>query len=231
MKAYAREVGENKASYYYYSKMIFNETIIAGSLSFHLIISFEGKETKRRYDPLLSRQGRATTPSTHTDGSRYGLWACKGGVPVEKLEDWIEGGRGIGSYTYMQAFVDCNEFQLTANRGSNRNTNIEKLDLIKKEVNKVFKSKKISDAMEDRQAWEDMEKTITSIEGDRKDLLARYKKSQTRRLIYLPGGVIIPEPTKTKSGYSESETMIVFLCLINRYPDLFKFQQIGRAHV
>ena len=224
MKAYAKQVGENKAAYYYYSRLIYNETIIAGSLSFHLVISFEGRETKRRYDPLLSRQGRASTPATHTDGSRYGLWACKGGVPVEKIDEWIEGGRGIGSYTYMQAFVDCDDFELTANRGSIQNTDIEKLDLIKKEVNRVFKSKKISDAMEERQAWEDLEKTITSIEGDGRDLLTRYKKSKSRRYIQLPDGFLIPEPTKTNHGYSESETMIVLLSLINRYPDLFMFQ-------
>ena len=224
MKAYARSVGDNKASYYYYSKMIYNETIIAGSLSFRLIISFEGRETKRRYDPLLTKQGRPNTPSTHTDGTRYGLWACKGGIPVEKIDDWIEGGRGVGTYTYMQAFVDCDDFSLTANRGSIRNTDIEKLNLIKTEVNRVFKSSRISDAMEDRQAWEDMEKTITSIETDRRDLMARYRKSQNRKYIHLPDGLNIPEPTKTRTGYSESETMIVLLALLNRYPDLFKFK-------
>ena len=78
--------------------------------------------------------------------------------------------------------------------------------------------------MEERQAWEDLEKTITSIEGDERNLQTRYRKSKSRRHIHLPDGFEIPEPTKTKSGYSESETMIVLLSLINRYPDLFRFQ-------
>ncbi len=51
---------------------------------------------------------------------------------LKKVDDWLIGGKGVGSYTYMQAFIDCDAFQLTANRGSIRNTDIEKLDLIKK---------------------------------------------------------------------------------------------------
>lgn len=223
MKRYAKKIGSNKASYMFYSKMVFNETITTGSLSFRLIISLEGYETKRRYDLLLSKQGRASTEENHTDGERYGLWACKGGVPVEKVDDWLIGGKGVGSYTYMQAFIDCDAFQLTANRGSIRNTDIEKLDLIKKEVNKVFRSKRINDAMQERQAWELLEKTISSIESDAKELKKRYISSKSRKKIILPDGAEILEPTKTRSGYSESETFVVLLTIMEHYPDLFKF--------
>lgn len=107
MKKYAKKIGSHKASYMFYSKMVYNETITTGSLSFRLVINLEGYETKRRYDLLLSKQGRASTEENHTDGERYGLWACKGGVPVEKVDDWLVGGKGVGSYTYMQAFIDC----------------------------------------------------------------------------------------------------------------------------
>lgn len=223
MKRYAKKIGSNKASYMFYSKMVFNETITTGSLSFRLIISLEGYETKRRYDLLLSKQGRASTEENHTDGERYGLWACKGGVPVEKVDDWLIGGKGVGSYTYMQAFIDCDAFQLTANRGSIRNTDIEKLDLIKKEVNKVFRSKRINDAMQERQGWELLEKTISSIESDAKELKKRYISSKSRKKIILPDGAEILEPTKTRSGYSESETFVVLLTIMEHYPDLFKF--------
>jgi len=223
MKKYAKKIGSNKASYMFYSKMVYNETITTGSLSFKLIINLEGYETKRRYDLLLSKQGRASTEENHTDGERYGLWACKGGVPVEKVDDWLVGGKGVGSYTYMQAFIDCDDFQLTANRGSIRNTDIEKLDLIKKEVNKVFKSKRVNDAMQERQDWELMEKTISSIDSDAKELKKRYNARKTRKKIILPDGTEILDPTKNKSGYSESETFVVLLTIMEHYPDLFKF--------
>ena len=81
----------------------------------------------------------------------------------------------------MQAFIDCDDFQLTANRGSIRNTDIEKLDLIKKEVNKVFKSKRVNDAMQERQDWELMEKTISSIDSDAKECKKDKKKDYFAR--------------------------------------------------
>lgn len=224
MKKYADLIKSNKAKYMFYSKLVYNETITSGSISFRLIISMEGYETKRRYDLLLSRQGKAITEGTHTDGQRYGLWACKGGVPIEKIDDWLEGGRGVGTYTYMQAFVDCDAFQLTANRGSIMNTDIEKLEIIKKEVNKVFKSKKIRDAMQERQDWEELEKTITSIETDKKDLSKRFTASKNRKTIKLPNGAEIFEPSKLKNGYSESETFVVLMAIIQHFPDLFSFK-------
>lgn len=58
----------------------------------------------------------------------------------------------------MQAFIDCDDFQLTANRGSIMNTDIEKLDMIKAEVNKIFKSKIVKNAMQERLDWEELEK-------------------------------------------------------------------------
>ena len=223
MKQYAQKIGSNKASYMYYSNMIYNEKVSTGNLTFRLIISLEGYETKRRYDLLLSRQGRQSTEENHTDGERYGLWACKGGVPVEKVDDWVIGGKGIGTYTYMQAFVDCDDFQLTANRGSIRNTNIEKLDIIKKEINRILGSKKVEDAIQERKEWENLEKTINSVDTDGKDLKKRYSNSKSKKTIHLPNGKEIKEPSKTKSGYSESETFVVLYTLMDQYPDLFKF--------
>lgn len=224
MKQYVKSIGSNKAPYMYYSNVIYNKVVIASSLAFRLIICLEGYETKRRYDLLLSRQGRPNVEGGHTDGQRYGLWACKGGVPIEKVDEWLEGGRGVGTYTYMQAFIDCDEFQLTANRGSIMNTDIEKLELIKREVNNVFKSKEVKDAIQGRLELEEMEKTITSMEADKKDLLKRYNAGKSRRIIKFRDGTEIFEPTKTKNGYSESETFVVLMTILNKYPDLFKFR-------
>lgn len=224
MKKYADSIGSNKPKYMFYSKLIYNDVITTGSIAFRLIISLEGYETKRRYDLNLSRQGKASVEGTHTDGQRYGLWACKGGVPVEKVDDWIEGGRGVGTYTYMQAFIDCEDFQLTANRGSIMNTDIEKLDMIKAEVNKVFKSKTVRNALQERLDWEEIEKIEKSLEDDCEDLQKRYKAGKKRKVIRFTDGTEVLEPTKTKSGYSESETFVVLMTIMQKYPDLFPFE-------
>ena len=224
MKEYADSIGSNKPKYMFYSKLVFNDVITTGSIAFRLVISLEGYETKRRYDLNLSRQGKTSEEGTHTDGQRYGIWACKGGVPVEKVDDWIEGGRGVGTYTYMQAFIDCDDFQLTANRGSIMNTDIEKLDMIKAEVNKIFKSNAVKNAMQERLDWEEMEKIEKSLEDDKEDLQKRFKAGKGRKVIRFVDGTEVLEPTKTKSGYSESETFVVLMTIMQKYPDLFSFK-------
>jgi hypothetical protein len=224
MKRYADNIGSNKAIHMFYSNLVLNEEITTGNLTFRLIIGLEGYETKRRYDLLLTRQGSNSSEINHTDGERYGIWACKGGVPIEKIDDWIEGGRGVGTYTYLHAFVDCNEFELTSNRGSIRNTDIQKQDQIRKEINRIFQSKKIKDAFKERQDWEELEKNIKSIKSDEDDLKKRYDASRKRRKIELPDGTTLLEPTKTRNGYSESETFVVLLSIMEHYPELFPFK-------
>ena len=224
LRKYADEIKSTKAWFDFYSRMVFNDEVVEGGIKFRLIISIEGYEAKRRYDLLLSRKGVASDEGTHTDASRYGLWACKGGVPVEKVDDWIEGGRGVGTYTYMQAFVDCNEFQLTANRGSIRNTDIEKLDLIKRGINRVFNDAKVSSAIKERAEIEELEKAISSIQDDGDALKKRYKSARSRKEITLPNGRKLLEPTKTgKNSYNESETFALLIEVIENYPDLFPF--------
>lgn len=224
MKSYAKSIKSNKAYYDYYSRTIYNDTVVcSNNTSFRLIIHLEGYETKRKYDILLSKRGRARNELTHTDSERYGLWVCKGGVPVEKVDDWIEGGKGSGSYTYMQAFIDCDDFQLTANRGSIQNSEIEKIEIIKSQLNTILNDSSIKSLMNERSEMEQLEKQIQSIENDQADLQIRNKLSQQRKTITLPCGRILLEPTKLKTGYSESETMILLIQIMTLYPKLFTF--------
>lgn len=224
MKSYAKAIKSNKAYYDYYSRTIYNDTVVcSNNTSFRLIIHLEGYETKRKYDILLSKRGRARNELTHTDSERYGLWVCKGGVPVEKVDNWIEGGKGSGSYTYMQAFIDCDDFQLTANRGSIQNSEIEKIEIIKSQLNLILNDNSIKSLMNERSEMEQLEKQIQSIENDQADLQTRNKLSQQRKTITLPCGHTLLEPTKLKTGYSESETMILLIQIMTLYPKLFTF--------
>lgn len=222
MRKYADSINSSKPYYEYYSRMIFNEEVACtNNTNFRLIVNIEGYETKRRYDVLLTKRGKPRTDITHTDSERYGLWACKGGIPVQKVDEWVEGGKG--TYSFMQAFIDCDDFKLTANRGSIENSDIEMIEIIKKEVNKIFSSQKIKDAIDERAEIERMENQLASIEEDGKLLEERFKISKKKKEIILPNGIILKEPTKRKSGYSESETFILFTNLLTIYPKLFTF--------
>lgn len=222
MKKLATSINSPKPYYEYYSRMIFNQEVAcSNNTNFRLTMNIEGYETKRRYDVLLTKRGKSRTEITHTDTERYGLWACKGGIPVEKVDEWLEGGRG--AYSFMHAFIDCDEFKLTANRGTIDNSDIEKIEIIKKELNKIFSGQRIKDAIEERTEIEKMENQLTSIEEDKKLLEERYKLSKKKKDIILPEGIIIKEPTKRKTGYSESETLILLVNLLSIYPKLFTF--------
>ena len=228
MKKYLKETGQNTKDFSdFYCSLILNgkEVHTSTGLSFRAVICLEGYETKRRYDLLLSKRGRPKTDLAdlfHSDASRYGLWACKGGVPVEKIDDWIVGGKG--NYTYMQAFIDCDEFELTANRGSVCNTNIEILETIKKKFNELLNQNRIKDAMHEREEWESIVRVEKTIDRDKTDLDKRYKEAKKKKKIVLPNGIEIFEPSKTKNGYSESETFVVLLTLLQQYPKLFDFK-------
>lgn len=189
---------------------------------FKFILNLEGYETKRRYDILLSRRGKNGEIKYHTDSNRYGIWACKGGVPIERIDDWYKGGKG--SYTYMHAFVDCDDFDLTANRGSIKNINLEIIEQIKQKLNSIMNGKKVLDAIETRDEWEKFEKTQRTIDEDDKELKKRYKEAGSKERIIFQDSTEIFAPRKLKTGYSESETMTVLTAITIKYPDLFKFK-------
>jgi hypothetical protein len=198
---------------------------LENNFHFDFVINCEGYESKRLYDPLLSRRGKSPIDKSlqHTDSERYGFWACKGGVPIERVDDWIQGARGVGTYTYLHAFVDCDAFELTANRGSVRNTNLEILNQVRSRVNDIFWDKKTQSILSEREQIEEFEKTIRMIDEDASELKTRYAFSSAKKAITLPDGSSVREPTARKGGYSESETLILLMQLLDKYPDLFKF--------
>ncbi len=226
MLAYANKIDSSKPYYDYYSRRIFCDTVyLDNNLSIDFVIYSEGYESKRLYDILLSKRSKSPIDKKlqHTDAERYGLWACKGGVPIEKVDDWIKGGRGVGTYTYMHALVDCDAFELTANRGSVRNTDLEILAQIISRVNEILSDKKIQSILTEREQVEDFEKTIRVIDDDISELKNRFTASKNRNFIVFPDGHKIQEPSLTKNGYSESETFMLLIKLIDKYPNLFRF--------
>jgi len=225
MKKYADKVKKNKPYHHYYSKEIYKKReYLDNNLFFDFLIFIEGYETKRRYDVLLSKQSSSVPDILHhTDAHRYGIWACKGGVPIEKIDDWYKGGRGVGTYTFMHAFVDCESFELTGTRGSIRNTDLEILDKVKERMNAILEQKSIKDLFKERDAWEKTYKMERKLDDDKEELNKRFKAAQNRKIINLPNGVQLLEPSKNQSGFSESETLILLIQLLTSYPKLFTF--------
>ena len=69
-----------------------------------------------------------------------------------------------------------------------------------------------------------MELQLASIDEDERNLKNRFNNSSKCRRIELPNGKTIKEPNKTRTGYSESETLVLLIQLMSIYPDLFPFK-------
>ena len=78
--------------------------------------------------------------------------------------------------------------------------------------------------MSERSEMEAMEKQTQSIDSDLEELGKRKKSALKRKKIILPDGTILQAPTKSKSGYSESETMVLLVHIMAKYPSLFTFK-------
>lgn len=228
LKLIAEQANAGKSPMEYYShriKSIKNPITCLNTVKFNLIIHLEGYETKRIYNLCLKSRGKGANTEIHyTDETRYGLWACKDGVPIERIDDWIKGGKG--RYSYMHGFLDCDSFELTANRGSIRNTDSEILDSIKVRLNAVLEESSVAKELKEREDEQKREKRENKAATDKENLKKRLNKAQYRKKIILPDGTELKVPSKLSNGkfYSESETLILLIQLINKYPGLFPFE-------
>jgi len=216
---------EGKDPLHYYSRRVSsikNPIYCPNAVKFNLIIHLEGTETKRKYNLCLkSPKRRGNKLNYYTDETRYGIWACKDGIPIERVDDWLP---GKGSYSYMHAFIDCDSFQLTANRGSIRNTDTEIIDAIKLKIKEILEEPEVSMELNHREKEQDKAKIQKKIRDDQKNLQRRFKRSKSRKKIVLPDGTVFFVPLKlSDGGYSESETMILLIQLLFKFPGLFTF--------
>ena len=103
-----------------------------GGYKIDIVACFEGAGSRLDRDKAIRRQG---TPGLYMEQERYGLWLCKNFVPVDKRFEWLsEEESPFESLDPKRVliFVNCDEFRLTANRGSVGNSSPELLQAVKK---------------------------------------------------------------------------------------------------
>lgn len=98
------------------------------------LFALEGEGARREYNNMLRRQGRTAGPGQYRSEERYGLWLCRDYVPIQRFNNWVA---EASEYTRMHAFVNCDDLNLTANRGSVENTPQELLEDIEATVRKI----------------------------------------------------------------------------------------------
>jgi hypothetical protein len=183
------------------------------------IISVEGDQVKRAYNPLLGERRRRDT-GRYRVGDRYGLWLCKDYIPIQRINDWIVGfGTGSNSLTLLHGFINCQKLKLTANRGSIANTDPKVLDELRKAVqihldniNTDLTKKGIYTLFQ----WQTEERTLKQ---EKDDFEARTKSFQRRRIAKVADQILL-EPR------NESELFGIFMKIYALNPGLFDFEPI-----
>lgn len=183
------------------------------------VISVEGDQVKRLYNPLIGERRRRDT-GRYRVADRYGLWLCKDHIPIQRINDWIVGfGTGSNSFTLLHGFINCQRLKLTANRGSIANTDPKVLEELKRAVQAhldAINADLNKSGIYTLFQWQNEERTLTQ---EKDDFISRTKSFTSRRVASLDGQTLM-EPR------NESELFGLFMKVFTLRPDLFDFEPL-----
>ncbi len=213
---------------YYVNKWAFSSVPIEGypTSSLDVVFYLEGDSAKRLQNPMLTRPGRPPEQWHYTVSDRYGLYVSRDYIPLppsQRVNDWVA---EKSEWTLYHAFVNSQDFELTANRGSIGNTDRYFLTKVQETVEKLFKTQ--IRASEEYRAYEeeiDLTKqrgaVDTKEEDEKHDVEKRYYHVKKKHLAqYRPPKrpfVTLLEPRQ------EVEVLMLFSIMKALRPDLFEF--------
>ncbi len=201
----------------YYCKRILKTGNLKNSpeIKFQAVFCIEGNKVKQEYNEMLRRPGYSAPQGSYTVQERYGLWLCKDYIPIQRKNEWIT-YKG-SEYTKFHAFINCQSFRLTANRGSIDNTPMEIISDIRDEVKSMFDEIIESDEWRNLTWLEDEADAYRTTEKEKKDFNWRITKVNKANICIYKGLTLI-KPERESGVYS----LVLQLSTIE--PMLFPFQ-------
>lgn len=215
-------------SKYYVTKWVFQSVPIEGypTSSIDVVFYLEGDSAKKAHNLMLTRRGRRREQWHYEVADRYGLYLCRDYTPLpasQRVNEWVT---VKSEWTLYHAFVNCQDFELTANRGSVGNTDRYFQTKVREAVEKLFKTE--IKASEGYKAYEEeIEQTKqrgaidTKEEDEKEDVDKRYYHVKKKRLAqYKPpkrSSVTLREPRQ------EVEVLMLFSITKALSPDIFEF--------
>ena len=149
------------------------------------LFAIEGEAARREYNEMLRRQGKPRRHGDYLSEERYGLWLGRDFVPIQRFNTWVS---ERSEYTRMHGFVNSEDLDLTANRGSVENTSQDLLKDIEVTVRKLFKER--IEPTEDYMKFQD---ELLAIERHRhaekegQDYKRRVKRLESREVTTING--------------------------------------------
>ena len=142
---------------------------------------------------------------------------CKDFIPIQRKNEWIN-IRGT-EHSRFQAFVNCQKFKLTANRGSMENTPTELVADIEKSIRKLFDDIYASLDWTNIDYLETEASTSLTSEKEKKNYEFRIKNVKKANIATYKGCTLI-EPRREQGVYS------LFLILSTIDKSIFPFTVI-----
>lgn len=213
---------------FYVNKWAFLQVPLEGypGRNIDVIFYLEGDSAKRSYNPMLARGGRPTERWHYTVSERYGLYVCKDYIPLppsQRVNEWVS---EKSEWTLYHAFVNCQYFELTANRGSIGNTDRDFLGTVRETVEKLFKTQiKSSEQYKVYEEEIELKKQRGAIETKEEDEKNEIEK---RHFHVKKKHIAQYRPTKRSpvtliEPRQEVEVLMLFSIMKALRPDLFEF--------
>jgi hypothetical protein len=182
-----------------------------------MVFYVEGDEAKRSYNDMI-RTRRPFDYGMYKVEDRYGLWVCKDYIPIKRYNEWL--GLGKRLETKYHAFVNCQDFRLTANRGDVGNTPPDLLTSIAETVRQIFENDIIrSNTYQEYDDAVRYEEQYQTAQQETKDFDRRRRRALSKNVCNFEGLELI-EPAM------EMGVVALFNLVRSRHPEIFPFNII-----
>jgi len=204
---------------YYVAKWSFPglQVIDFPGVTLDFVFYIEGDKAKKVYNKMIHEPRTTWKSGQYNVQDRYGLWLCKDYIPIETRNTWVA---EKSEWTKYHAFVNCQEFKLTANRGDLGNTPPDLMKAVEQTIREVF-LKKINSSPEFLKYLDELKKEelFRSAEKEEKDYVRRRKEALKKKTAKFKN-ITLFEPRQ------ESGVFSLVLQLLSVKPDLFDFKII-----
>jgi hypothetical protein len=191
-----------------------------------IVFYIEGDKAKG-YNRMIRRQGVEIREGMYSVEERYGLWACKDFIPIQNVTEWVSRGQRAASTKY-HAFVNCQQFKLTANRGDVGNTDERLLNSIRETVVSWFDQKVLNDPVYKRYEEELLlEVQYRKPEEEEKEHTKRKKLAGGKKVcVKTNASLLTKKQLELYEPRQEIEVYALFCMLYSLNPDLFGFKVV-----
>jgi len=202
---------------FYVARWVFHNVPVKGMPNSKIDIVFylEGDQAKRNYNPMIHKPYSSWNEGEYNVEQRYGLWLSKDFIPVSRKNDWVA---EKSEWTKYHAFVNSQDFHLTANRSNLDNTPTDIMACIETTVRATFKEQ-IATSPEYMRFLEELEKQqqYKDAQAEEKDFNRRKKAALSQKTAEFEGFTLV-EPRQEGGVFS------LVMVLLSKKPDLFGFK-------